>query len=93
MESIIPDHSKSIKEGGIAPLGERRDAHVFKTVEAIAKKKISLDKPIKDLPAASLNMILYGNAEGPGLDVLEVDEDLIPGEVHTRENMKESSQC
>ena len=79
MDAILPDNNKTIKEGGIAPLGEQREAHIFKTVEAIAKKhKISLDKPIKDLPVASLNMILYGNAEGPSLDELEVDGDILP---------------
>jgi len=80
MEAIIPDYSKTIKEGGIVPLGEQREAQVFKTVEAIAKKnKISLDKPIKDLPVSSLNMILYGNADGPGIDALDVEDDMLPG--------------
>ena len=79
MDAILPDNNKTIKEGGIAPLGEQRDAHIFRTVETIAKKhKINLDKPIKDLPVASLNMILYGNAEGASLDALEVDGDLLP---------------
>ena len=79
MDAILPDNNKTIKEGGIEPLGEQRDAHIFRTVEAIAKKhKINLDKPIKDLPVASLNMILYGNAEGASLDALEVDGDLLP---------------
>ena len=78
MDAILPDYNKTIKEGGIAPLGEQRDAHIFRTVETIAKKhKINLDKPIKDLPVASLNMILYGNAEGASLDALEVDGDLL----------------
>ncbi len=80
MEAILPDKNKTVKEGGIAPLGEQRDAHIFRTVESIAKKnKISLDKPIKDLPAASLNMILYGNADGPGAEALEVDDEIISG--------------
>src|SRR5262249_21036317 len=30
METIIPDWSLSITEGGIAPLGEERDAYVFR---------------------------------------------------------------
>ncbi|MEJ7611116.1 MAG: hypothetical protein WKF88_08060 [Ferruginibacter sp.] len=50
MQAIIPDNSLSVKAGGIAPLGEERDAHAYKQVIAIAKKhKISLDKPVKDL--------------------------------------------
>ncbi|MEQ1623332.1 MAG: excinuclease ABC subunit UvrA, partial [Sediminibacterium sp.] len=60
MEAVLPDPSLSVKAGGIAPLGEQRDAHIFRSVEALAKKhKINLDKPIKDLPTASLNMLLY----------------------------------
>ncbi len=64
-EAVIPDTSLSISEGGIAPLGEEREAHVYKQMQDVAKKnKISLTKAIKDLPAASLNILLYGNAEG-----------------------------
>ncbi len=64
-EAVIPDASLSISEGGIAPLGGEREAHVYKQMQDVAKKnKISLTKPIKDLPAASLNILLYGNAEG-----------------------------
>ena len=65
MEAVLPDKNKSIKEGAIAPLGGEREAYVYKTVEQLAKKqKISLDKPLKDLPPAALNILLYGNAEG-----------------------------
>ena len=61
MDAIIPDPALSVKAGGIAPLGEERDAHVFKQVLAVAKKhKINLDKPVKDLPANALNVLLYG---------------------------------
>src|SRR3954469_20562014 len=65
MEAVIPDANKSIKEGGIAPLGEERDAYMYRNVEQLAKKnKISLDKPIKDLPESKLNILLYGNEIG-----------------------------
>lgn len=69
-EAVIPDPSLSISEGGIAPLGEEREAHVYKQMQDVAKKnKISLTKAIKDLPAASLNILLYGNAEGNELEI------------------------
>jgi excinuclease ABC subunit A len=62
LDAIIPDEKLSINEGGIAPLGEERDSYVFKQVQQLAKKnKISLDKPIKDLPESALNLILFGN--------------------------------
>ncbi|MGN6539858.1 MAG: excinuclease ABC subunit UvrA [Ginsengibacter sp.] len=61
-EAIVPDKKLSINEGGIAPLGEERDSYVFKQVQQLAKKnKISLDKPIKELPESALNLILFGN--------------------------------
>jgi len=65
MEAILPDKNLSVKEGGIAPLGEEREAYMYRNVELLAKKnKISLDKPVKDLPATALNILLYGNTEG-----------------------------
>ncbi len=74
MEAIIPDYSKSIKEGGIAPLGEKREAQLFKNVEALAKKnKFSIDTPIKDLAPAALNLVLYGNPEGISDDLLDFE--------------------
>ena len=65
MESIIPDPSLSINDGGIAPLGEERDAWVFRQVQDVAKRnKISLTTPVKSLNKKSLNILLYGNEEG-----------------------------
>jgi len=62
MDAIVPDKNLSINEGAIAPLGEERDSYVFKQVQQLAKKnKISLDKPIKDIPESALNLILFGN--------------------------------
>lgn len=65
MEEVLPDMSKSIKDGGITPLGEERDAWTFKQANIIAKKnKIPLTKPLKDLSDKQLNILLYGNEEG-----------------------------
>ncbi|MEO5648749.1 MAG: excinuclease ABC subunit UvrA [Ginsengibacter sp.] len=61
LDAIIPDKKLSINEGAIAPLGEEREAYVFKQVQQLARKnKFSLDKPVKDLPEHALNLILYG---------------------------------
>lgn len=63
MDAIIPDRSVSIAEGGILPLGEARDAFVYKQVEQIARKnKISLKAPISDLSEKALNTILFGDS-------------------------------
>lgn len=64
MDAVIPDDSVSVKAGGILPLGEEREAHVYKQVQALAKKhKFNLDKPIKELSKRSLNILLYGKEE------------------------------
>jgi excinuclease ABC subunit A len=61
LDAVIPDRSKTIAEGGIVPLGEERDAWIYKQLAGIAKKqKIKLDKPISDIPESFLNYILYG---------------------------------
>ncbi len=66
MHAVIPDSNVSIAEGGIAPLGEQRDAWVFRQVEALAKKnKINLKKPVGELTQEHLNIILYANTEAP----------------------------
>ena len=65
MEEVLPDKSKTIIEGGIAPLGEKRDAGSWQQAEAFAKKnKIPLNKAVKDIPEKQLNLLLYGNEEG-----------------------------
>lgn len=62
MEAVIPDNKLSINNGAIAPLGEEREAYVFKQVQQLARKhKFSLDQPVKDLPIKIMNLILYGN--------------------------------
>ena len=84
--SIIPDRNKSINEGGIAPLGEERDAYTFKQVQQIAKKnKFSLDLPIKDMSPKTLNLILYGKENGNAETSLDFEEDLVNPEVYASE--------
>jgi excinuclease ABC subunit A len=75
MEAIIPDRSKSINEGGIAPLGGEREAYMFRQVQQLAKKKkFSLDTPVEDMPKKALNLVLYGNETGDESLDLEYDE-------------------
>ncbi len=70
MDAIIPDRELSIGEGGIAPLGGEREAFVYKQAQEVAKKnKISLTKPIKDIPPKALNILLYGNEEGTETEI------------------------
>lgn len=81
MDEILPDKSLSVKEGGIAPLGEERDASVFQQVMAFAKKyKIKLDVPVKDLSKAQLDLLLFGDKGiNPSLEV-DADDESVPQE-------------
>ncbi len=75
MEKIIPDWSLSIKEGAIAPLGEEREAYVFKQVQQLARKyKIDLKKPVRDLPDAHLNLVLYASETATEESDFDFDE-------------------
>ena len=70
MDEVIPDWGLSISEGGIAPLGEERETYVYKQAQEIAKKnKISLQKPLKEIPKKALNVLLYGNEEGTEVEI------------------------
>jgi excinuclease ABC subunit A len=86
MDAIIPDPSKSINEGGIVPLGEEREAYMFRQVQQIAKKnKFSLDTPIKDMSKKALNLVLYGTEAGETSLDLDYDENATPGQIYTAE--------
>ena len=65
MAEVIPDLTKSIKDGAIVPLGAEREAYTFQQALQVAKKaKISATVPLSDLPAEQLNIMLWGNEEG-----------------------------
>ncbi len=63
-EAVIPDRSLSISRGGIAPLGEYRDAWIFKQLEVILKAyKVNLSTPIDKFPPEALKVVLFGSEE------------------------------
>src|SRR5687767_275181 len=64
IKKIIPDPKKSIKKGGIIPLGPYKDNWIFRQLEAIAKlHEFKLDDPIEDIDEDAINLILYGTSE------------------------------
>ncbi len=74
LEAVIPDDTLSIKDGGIAPLGEEREAYMYRNVAQIARKnKISVDKPINTLSEKGRNILLYGNENGEDENSLQHD--------------------
>ncbi|MEJ7827924.1 MAG: excinuclease ABC subunit UvrA, partial [Segetibacter sp.] len=86
MEAVIPDRSKSIKDGAIAPLGEEREAYIYKQIVQLSKKyKFSVDKPLKDLPEKAINVILYGKEDVSVSEESITDYGSLPGNMYTTE--------
>jgi excinuclease ABC subunit A len=64
IEKIIPDAKKSIKAGGLAPIGPFKNNWIFKQLEAICSKyQADLNTPIEDLSPELVKTILYGSDE------------------------------
>jgi excinuclease ABC subunit A len=63
-ETIIPDRSRSIADGGIAPLGKVRENRKFDIIRAIARKyNFSLYDPIEALPDEVVSLLVYGSED------------------------------
>ncbi len=79
LDLVLPDKTKSIKEGGIAPLGEEREASVFQQVIYYARKhRIKTDEPIQLLPKEQLDLLLYGDKNSNGSLEIDTDDETIP---------------
>lgn len=64
LEKIVPDNTKNIQNGGIAPLGAHKNTLVFWQIEALGDLfGFDLKTPIKDIPEDGLNAILFGTNE------------------------------
>jgi len=64
IDKIITDRDKSIDNGGISVLENKKGTWIYKQIEVIAKKyKFSLKDPIKKIPQKAIDVILYGGKE------------------------------
>lgn len=64
LKKVIPDNTKSIKQGGIAPLGEYKKSWMFRQLETIAERfHFKLTDPISEIPQGAMDMILHGGNE------------------------------
>lgn len=64
MDTIIPDRSISIADGGIVPLGKIRETKKFDIVRSIARRyNFSLYDPIEDVPEEAVSLIVFGSDE------------------------------
>jgi excinuclease ABC subunit A len=64
IDKIVPDKSKSITKGGIAPLGSYRNSLIFWQIEALGEKfGFTLKTPVKNISEEGLNAVLFGTNE------------------------------
>ncbi|NBC83845.1 MAG: excinuclease ABC subunit UvrA [Bacteroidetes bacterium] len=64
LKKIIPDDKKSIKQGGILPLGPYKNQLIFWQLESISEKHgFTLNTPIKDIPEDAIDIIMNGSDE------------------------------
>ncbi|WNW01742.1 excinuclease ABC subunit UvrA [Tenacibaculum sp. HL-MS23] len=60
-KKVIPDHTISIKKGGIIPLGEQKSSWIFKQLQTIADRhNFKLTDPINKIPQDAMHIILHG---------------------------------
>lgn len=64
LSKVIPDRTKSIRKGGIVPLGEYKNSWIFRQIEAIGEKYgFDLNTPIEEIPENAIHVILNGSDE------------------------------
>ena len=69
LNKIFPDKKKSIKKGGIAPLGSYKNNWVYKQIEALGTNYgFTLNTQIKEIPEEAIRVLLYGTEEEISVD-------------------------
>ncbi|PJB13587.1 MAG: excinuclease ABC subunit UvrA [Flavobacteriales bacterium CG_4_9_14_3_um_filter_40_17] len=64
LDKIFPDKKKSIKGGGVDPIGEYKTTWIFKQLELIVERYgFKLTTPIAEIPEEAIQVILYGANE------------------------------
>lgn len=64
LDKVMPDLKKTIRKGGLAPVGEYKKNWIFNQLEIIAMKYgFSLDTSLADIPKEALDIILNGTNE------------------------------
>ena len=89
MDTIIPDRSVSIADGGIVPLGKIRETKKFDVIRSIARKyNFSLYDPVEELPDEVISLIVFGSDElfrvGEGTSSEMVTFQGIVGDIHDK---------
>lgn len=62
MTKVMPDRSRSVRKGGIVPLGKFKNTLVFIEIQSLlAAYDCDLDTPIGEIPAEALSEIMQGS--------------------------------
>ncbi|MCQ2176477.1 MAG: excinuclease ABC subunit UvrA [Bacteroidales bacterium] len=106
IDSIIPDKSLSVADGGIAPLGRMRENRKFEMVRAVARKlNFSLYEPVGSLPDEAVTQLVFGSDDlfriGEGLQtemvtwpgVVDDIDDRIVCPVCNGTRLKKETEC
>lgn len=73
MKRIIPNPKKSIKDGGIEPVGKFRNNMLFAILGTLGKKyDFTLDEPVESLSEEALGAVLYGDPEALRVDTRDI---------------------
>jgi len=79
IKTVIPDLSRNIKQGGIAPLGDYKDNWIYQQLSLIGNRfGFTLTTPIQDISEEAMNVILYGSNE-----IFTVDPNYTSGSVNS----------
>lgn len=64
IEKMIPEPEKSIRQGGLVPLGEYKNNWIFNQLENYLQSEgYTIKTPLKDISEDVMNVILYGNSD------------------------------
>ena len=70
IDLVIPDKSKTINQGAIAPIGKQREMWLWNQVEAFAKKiELDLDIPIANCAKDKIDKLIYGTDDDEKISV------------------------
>lgn len=71
-EKIIPNPSRSIKDGAIEPLGKYRNNLLFAIIESLGRRyDFTIEDPVESISEEGMNAILYGDSEPMTIDLRE----------------------
>src|SRR5262249_53972134 len=66
---VVPDPRRSLAKGALAPWAGRESVYFKQTLQVLARRRrFSLDKPWKELPKATRQLILHGTGDDSGFE-------------------------